>query len=144
MAGEQKYGNHLRFFPMYHFFAFPIIAIQALVAMRGVFRDPGLGTAWAALVAIALAVAILASRVMVLKVQDRVIRLEERLRLAQVLPAELQPRAEELTLRQLIGLRFASDAELPDLVRKVLDGALKTEKDIKQAVKNWRADHTRA
>ena len=87
--------------------------------------------------------AVLGSRVMALRAQDRVIRLEERLRLAQVLPAELQPRIEELTMRQIIGLRFASDGELPQLVRKVLDGAAKTEKEIKQAVTNWRADHER-
>lgn len=143
MAAEQSYGNHARFFPPFHFFAFPIVAINALIQLWHLVQAPGLGGLWTALVAVAFAVAVLSSRVMALRAQDRVIRLEERLRLAKVLPAELQPRIEELTMRQLVGLRFASDGELPQLVRKVLDGAAKTEKQIKQAVTNWRADHER-
>lgn len=142
-AAEQNYGNHARFFPMFHFFAFPIVAINALIELWHFVRAPGGAGLWTALVAVALALAVLGSRVMALRAQDRVIRLEERLRLAQVLPAELQPRIEDLTMRQLVGLRFASDGEVPQLVRKVLDGAAKTEKEIKQAVTNWRADHER-
>jgi hypothetical protein len=76
-------------------------------------------------------------------VQDRVIRLEERLRLEKVLPADLQPRISELTTKQLVALRFASDEELPELVRRVLGGELTERNDIKRAVRSWRADHQR-
>lgn len=143
MAAEQNYGNHARFFPPFHFFAVPILAINAVIQLWHLVQSPDRGSLWTALVAVALVLGVLSARFMALRAQDRVIRLEERLRLAQVLPAELQPRIEELTMRQLIGLRFASDGELPQLVRKVLDGVAKSEKQIKQSVINWRADHER-
>jgi hypothetical protein len=81
---------------------------------------------------------------MALTVQDRLIRLEMRLRLRDVLPADLQPRISELTARQLVGLRFASDAELPELVRRVLTGSLGSTADIKKAVTHWQGDYLRA
>jgi hypothetical protein len=77
-------------------------------------------------------------------VQDRLIRLEMRLRLAGLLPSELQPRIPEFTLDQLISLRFASDAELPALARKVLDEKLVDRKAIKRLIKDWQADYLRA
>jgi hypothetical protein len=77
-------------------------------------------------------------------VQDRVIRLEMRLRLQRILPPELQTRIQDLTHRQLVALRFASDAELPVLVREILDGKLTTGKEIKLRVKNWQGDWLRA
>jgi len=77
-------------------------------------------------------------------VQDRVIRLEERLRMRQLLPADMQPQIDALSARQMVALRFASDAELADLVREVTAGKLTTSKDIKQRVKNWRPDWLRA
>jgi len=79
-----------------------------------------------------------------MKVQDRVIRIEERLRLERVLPADMQPRIGEFTIEQLVGLRFASNAELPELARKVLDEKLKDRKAIKQLIKTWRPDLARA
>jgi hypothetical protein len=85
-----------------------------------------------------------ASRTMVLTLQNRIIRLEMRLRLQEVLPADLAARAKGLTLGQVIALRFASDAELPGLVERVLKGELTSKKEIKQAVKEWQADHLRA
>jgi len=81
---------------------------------------------------------------MALTVQDRLIRLEMRLRLRQLLPPDLQPRINDLTHRQLVAMRFASDAELAELVREVLAGKLTTPKDIKLRVKNWQADWLRA
>jgi uncharacterized membrane protein YciS (DUF1049 family) len=96
------------------------------------------------LVALALLVGFLCARMMALKVQDRVIRLEERLRLEKVLPADLQSRIHEFTLDQLVSLRFASNAELPELARKVLDEKLNDRKAIKQMIKTWRPDFLRA
>ena len=77
------------------------------------------------------------------KVQDRVIRLEMRLRLQQILPENLRAKIEELTPGQLVGLRFAGDEELPGLVQEVLDGKLAKQKEIKRKIKNWQADHLR-
>jgi hypothetical protein len=94
--------------------------------------------------AMALIVLFFYVRIFVLTVQDRVIRLEMRLRLAELLPAELRPRILEFTVGQLIALRFASDAELPALARKVLDDKLDDRKAIKQMVKDWQADYQRA
>ncbi len=82
--------------------------------------------------------------VMILSVQDRVIRLEMRLRLRALLPADLQPQLASLTHGQLIALRFAGDAELPELAREVLAGKLKTQKEIKLRVNGWQADYLRA
>ena len=86
----------------------------------------------------------IAARVMALKVQDRVIRLEERLRYERLLPADLKPRIGEFAVEQVVSLRFASDAELPALARKVLDEKMMERKAIKQLVKAWRPDYLRA
>jgi hypothetical protein len=96
------------------------------------------------LLAIGLAVGFVSARLMVLRVQDRVIRLEERLRCERVFPAELKPRVAEFTVDQLVALRFACDAELPELARKVLDEKMGERKPIKHMVKNWRPDYLRA
>jgi hypothetical protein len=95
-------------------------------------------------VAAALLTLALLARSQALAVQDRVIRMEMRLRLRQALPADLHPRIHDLSARQLVALRFASDAELPELVREILDGKLETGKQIKQRVKNWQSDWLRA
>ena len=96
------------------------------------------------MVALALITLALSARIMALTVQDRVIRVEMRQRLAMCLPADLQGRINELTRRQLVAMRFASDAELPDLTREVVAGKLTAPKDIKMRVKNWQADWLRA
>jgi hypothetical protein len=83
------------------------------------------------------------ARLFALGVQDRVIRLEERMRYQRLLPEDLKPRIGEFTINQLVSLRFASDAELPTLARKVLDGKMIERKAIKQMVQNWRADYQR-
>jgi Family of unknown function (DUF6526) len=96
------------------------------------------------LLAAALLVGFISAPTMALKVQDRVIRLEEQLRYERVLPADLKARIGEFTVAQLISLRFASDAELPALARNVLDNKIGQRKAIKQMVKNWRPDYLRA
>lgn len=139
----QTLGTHRRWIPAWHFFAVPILLINVFVVAVNFVRDPRLINGWAVLVAIALFLGIFLSRNMPLRAQDRIIRLEERVRLERVLPADLRGRIGDLTADQLIGLRFAPDDEVPELARRVLGGGLKTRADIKRAVKNWRADHLR-
>jgi hypothetical protein len=119
-----------------------LIGNVAVVVVRFA-RDPSINNGWAFLVALALLIGIVLSRNMPLRAQDRIIRLEERIRLQRVLPADLRGRSDELTTDQLIGLRFAPDDELPELARRALSGELKTRTDIKRAIKGWRADHMR-
>jgi hypothetical protein len=138
----QTYANHARLDPLYHFFVLPVAGINVLVAIWNVYRNPGLGSGWFVVLALAGAVAVVKIRLYPLKAQDRVIRLEERLRLAQLLPDRLRGRIGELTESQLIGLRFASDAEVPALVEKALSSKM-AQKEIKQAIANWRPDYFR-
>lgn len=140
----QTYATHTRWFPPFHYFVFPVFTINLLGAAWAAFRNPSVSSLWATLMAFTLIVFLVAARLMAIAVQDRVIRLEERLRMRELLPADLQPRIGELTRGQFVGLRFASDAELPGLVRRVLAGELKSVTDIKKAVTQWRADHLRA
>lgn len=144
MPTDQNFRNHARIVPAYHvgvfvpFFANFIWATYQLVRM---FSGQ---TLMDFLVAIALLLMFFSVRVQVLTVQDRVIRLEMRLRMREVLPADLQARIPEISRQQCIGLRFASDAELPALVRKVLAGELKTANEIKKQVSQWQGDYLRA
>lgn len=144
MDETQSYATHRRFFPLYHFFAVPILAINILVAIAYCWRYPSKWYAWNIVVALGLAALALAARVMVLRVQDRVIRLEERLRLQQILPAELRSRVGELSTGQLIAMRFCEDSETPELCRAVLNGEVKGRNEIKQRIKKWRPDTLRA
>jgi len=139
---EQNIKNHVKLVPPFHFFVLPILAINfvwSLFRLRLTFA--GL---FGVIFALALMLLALNARLFALKVQDRLIRLEERLRYERVLPEELRWRADELTVDQFVSLRFASDEELPALMRKVLDDKLTERKAIKQLIKNWRADYLRA
>jgi hypothetical protein len=142
---EQNFANHTKFFPPFHFFVLPVFifnfgwSIYRLKAWN--YSVDGFILV---VVALALLMGFLTARMATLKVQDRVIRIEERLRYQRLLPADLQPRIEEFTLAQLVSLRFASDAELPALARKVLADKLQERKAIKQMVKNWKPDYLRA
>ena len=140
----QTYKNHVRFFPLFHFVAAPITMLYFLNEVRHVWLNPNRSTAFAAVVAFGIMAATFAARLMALTVQDRVIRLEMGLRMRGLLPADLQSRVDRLTPKQLVALRFAGDAELPDLVRQVVDGKLTSQKEIKVAIKDWRGDHLRA
>ena len=144
MAASQNYKNHARFFPPFHFVAFPILALNLVNELRHLWMNPNRSTAFAALVAFGLVTALLSARLMALRVQDRVIRLELQLRMRGILPADLAARINDLTPQQMVALRFASDRELPDLVRDVLAGKLKSQKEIKLAVRDWQGDYLRA
>ena len=141
---EQSYQKHARWLPGFHFFAIPVLLVNVLNEMRHLWMDPTRHFAFQVIVAAALLTAAFLSRVQALTVQDRVIRLEMRLRLRGILPADLQPNIDTLTHRQLVAMRFASDAEMAELVRDVLAGKLSTSKDIKTRIKSWQADLLRA
>jgi len=141
---SQTYKNHTRFFPLFHFFVVPVLLLNFLNSVRHLWQAPSLNTAFLTVVAAALAMLALSARLMAITVQDRVIRLEMRLRLREVLSPDLCSRIHELTPRQLVALRFASDAELPELVRQVLASGTLTTRDIKQRVKDWQGDYLRA
>jgi hypothetical protein len=142
---EQSFSNHGKFFPLFHFFVVPVMVINLFWSIYRLIVN---GISWEGcervLLALGLAIGFLTARVMALKVQDRVIRLEERLRYERLLPADLKPRIGEFAVEQLVSLRFASDAELPALARKVLDEKMMERKAIKQLVKAWRPDYLRA
>jgi hypothetical protein len=141
---QQNYKNHARYLPAFHFFVVPVLIVNVAIAIRRLAMVPALGTLWGLVFAAGLLMLGLLSRVQALSVQDRVIRLEMRLRLRELLPADLHRRIHELTPRQLVAMRFASDEELPELTREVLAGNLSTTKAIKMRVKNWQADLLRA
>ncbi len=138
----QSLSNHARFDPPFHFFVLPVFAITVIVAIVDLVRYPSLSAAWLVVLALAAATAVVKFRTYALKVQDRVIRLEERLRLAILLDKPLRTRITELSESQLVGLRFASDAELPALTARALSEKL-SRADIKKAVTQWRADYWR-
>jgi hypothetical protein len=141
---EQSFTSHARWLPPYHFFVIPVLLLNFLNEIRHVWLDPTRHSAWVLVVAAALLMLGFLSRTQTLTVQDRVIRLEERLRMRQLLPPDLHPHIDALTHRQLVALRFASDAELADLVRELVGGKLATQKEIKMRVKSWRPDWLRA
>ena len=145
----QTFANHTRFDPPFHFFVLPVFVLGLLLALvhffahitHGDFRDH-FHAFLLILLAMALLVVVLKERVYAVKVQDRVIRLEERLRLAMLLPEPLRARIPELSEAQLIALRFASDGEIPKLVERTLKEKL-SRADIKKAIQNWRPDYWR-
>ena len=138
----QTLENHIRRDPAFHFFLAPLAFVMFVAAVVHAVRHPGTETIWMALMGLVVLVAVFLIRIYSLKVQNRVIRLEERLRLKELLPASLAPRIEELTGGQLIALRFASDAEIPALVSKALDQKMAAT-DIKKAITTWRPDYHR-
>lgn len=144
MATPQSFDNHTKLVPAYHGFVFPVFAINWFWSVYRLFSAPGIDSAIAMLVASALIGLALYARLFALRVQDRVIRLEMRLRLARCLPAASQPDVDRFTTGQLIALRFASDEELPALAVRVLQEDLHDRREIKKQIRNWQADHHRA
>lgn len=142
---EQNFANHTKFVPAFHFFVLPVLLLNfGWAVYRWKVSVWSLDGAVWVLTSVAILLGFLMARVFALSVQDRVIRMEERQRCERLLPQDLQTRILELEPGQLVSLRFASDAELSGLTRKVLDEKIKNRKAIKQMIKNWKPDYLRA
>jgi hypothetical protein len=146
MASQtQSFENHTRYFPLFHFIASPLLAIYLVYTLYALNRSPSLVTAADVVLAAGVFAALFAGRTMVLVVQNRVIRLEMRLRLERVLGAVAAADAlANLAPARLIALRFASDAELPALIARVRSNELSTNREVKQAIREWQPDYLRA
>jgi Family of unknown function (DUF6526) len=144
MASEQNYGNHRQVVPLFHFgvgITFTAYFIWTAMRLRtGLTAD----TVMPFILGLGLLFLFFTIRGMVMRVQDRLIRLEMQLRLQQVLPADLRARLKDLTTDHLVALRFASDDEIPDLMRDVLAGKLASRSEIKKKIRNWQGDYLRA
>ncbi|MBM4186811.1 MAG: hypothetical protein FJ206_05795 [Gemmatimonadetes bacterium] len=143
MTPPQSYANHKKYVFMYHRVAFALILVLLIWAIRLLIKEPSLDSVIALITVVVLGFLFWYARIFPLGVQNRVIRLEEELRYGRILPDDLRARAGELSLGQVIALRFASDEELPGLMRQVLGGQLTTQDAIKRAIKVWRPDHYR-
>jgi hypothetical protein len=141
-AKSQSFANHTRLDPPFHFFLLPLGLVAIIVSVTLLIRRPGIGSVLGVILAIGFVMIAAKARSYALKVQDRVIRLEERLRLSLLLPETLRPRIGELTESQLIALRFASDSELPGLAKRALEEGLNS-KQIKTSIESWRPDYFR-
>lgn len=139
----QTYANHPKLVPGFHYLLVGLIVVNFGLAAWELYKAPSIGTGRGLVVAVILFLVSWYARIFPLTAQDRVIRLEEKLRFAQLLPPELAARVDEIKRHQFVALRFASDAELPGLVRRVLAGELSSGKEIKQAIANWRPDYLR-
>lgn len=145
MSGpKQSFEHHVRLVPPFHFGVLPILLINLLWSLYQLYKVPSWPTVLATLMALAFLGMAIYGRNFVLAVQDRLIRLEMRLRLEKLLAADLQARIPGLTVEQLVGLRFAGDEELPALVREVIEKNITDRKEIKRRIKDWQADYQRA
>jgi hypothetical protein len=138
----QSYASHAKFDPSFHFFLLPVLLINIIVVGYLLFRHPGIGGAWLLVLSVTLLILAGRTRSYATHLQDRVIRVEERIRLTAILPEPLRARIAELSDSQIVGLRFASDAELPALFQRAVDEKL-SRSDIKKAITNWRPDYSR-
>ncbi len=139
---DQSFKSHTKWDPPFHFFLMPVMLATFIFSVKHAWAYPNGITLWLVLLSISMFVWLLKTRIYALGVQDRLIRLEERLRMEKLLSAELMLRFDELSVGQLVGLRFASDCELTDLARRAIDERL-TQKQIKAAIQKWRPDHVR-
>ncbi len=138
----QNYKNHARYVPLYHFVAGPILIANMLNAIWSLRHGISAGRVLYAATAVALVLIAFFARFFALKAQDRVIRLEMRLRLREVLPASQQADINRLGMNQIVALRFASDPELPALVAAALKENL-GNRDIKSRITTWVPDENR-
>jgi Family of unknown function (DUF6526) len=143
MSEPQNFKNHARFHPLFHFVGMPILLINFIYSIVRAAQDFSIDRLEFVFLSFGILATLFVARLSALKAQDRVIRLEEQLRFANILPKDLAQKAANLKTVQLIALRFASDEELSDLVKRTLNGEFATTKDIKLAVKNWRGDYLR-
>ena len=144
MAETQNFQNHVRYNTLVHFVITPILFINLIWQIVRLSQEFTWDRAENLLLAVGLMLLSLAARSQVLTVQNRVIRLEESVRYHKLLPPDLAFQAEQLPTGNKIALRFASDEELPDLVRRIIGGEFQNSKEIKLAIKNWRGDYLRA
>jgi hypothetical protein len=141
----QNFSNHTRHYPLFHFIASPLLAIYALYAIYALIRAPSLATVMNVVLAAGVTATLFASRVMVLTVQNRVIRLEMMMRMERIMGAAAAADAmARLPVGRLVALRFASDAELPALISRVMSQELTTNLQVKQAIREWQPDLLRA
>ncbi len=140
---EQNYSNHTRWNQLFHFVVQPLLVLNFLSHLVRFIMAPSYALGFWTLLGVTLILLAISARLQALKAQDRLIRLEERLRYKEVLTPELAAKAANLRVGQIIALRFASDAELPGLVERTLNGEFAKTKEIKQAIKEWRADYLR-
>jgi len=139
----QSYKKHARLLPVFHFFVIPVLLVNVINSIRHAWQDPSRHLLFQVIVAVALLMTAFLARTQALAAQDRLIRLEMRLRLRGLLPPEMHASINALTTGQMVALRFASDGEMTELVRDVLAGKLTKQKDIKMRVKDWQADWQR-
>jgi hypothetical protein len=139
----QNYASHRRYIPGYHFFALPVVLVNAVIQLVLAFRFPSVWMFWNVIVWFALAAGLWYARVMAITAQNRAIRIEERERLGRLLPPEMGGRINELSVRMLTALRFASDEEVADLAMRCLDGTLATRDQVKREIRTWRPDYDR-
>jgi hypothetical protein len=140
MATTQTFANHTRWHPPFHFFVLPVMLINFIWSIVQFVMSPGWNSGWWIVVSLALLLLTFFVRTNSLKVQDRIIRLEETIRYQRVLSPAVVQRSSALTVAQIVALRFAGDDQLEELVKAVADGKFARPKDIKRGIKNWRAD----
>ena len=135
----QNLKNHARFDPPFHFVLLIVFLANLIISIVYVVKHPCFYSAWFVVLSVAAILALLKMRLYPLKVQDRVIRLEERIRLQALAPSEWHTQIYRLSEDQLIGLRFAADDEVVELAKQALEHNL-TRKQIKERIKDWRPD----
>lgn len=138
----QNFKHHAKLDPPYHFVLAWVLLVNLGVAIAYLVHHENLYAVWLVVLAVAAIIALFRMRQYPLKVQDRVIRLEERLRLQALAPAAWHTQIYKLSEDQLIGLRFAGDDEVVELAKQALEQNL-NRKQIKERIRNWRADHWR-
>ncbi len=143
MSEKQTYKNHVRWNALQHFVLTPILLINFIYAIVRFVQEPNIDRAEFLLLAIGLIILGVLARTNALRVQDRLIRLEEKLRYEKILPADLIAQTNNLSRGQTNALRFASDAELPALAQKTLNGEFQKPDEIKRSVTDWRGDYLR-
>ena len=141
MAEPQTHATHRRYYPLYHFVVLPLVALNVIVRIVYAVRHAGARMVWwEVLFAVALAIFAWTARSMALRVQDRLIVLEETIRLSSCVGEDIRHRVPELTPGQLIALRFCDNAEVDEVTRAVLAGELRGRENIKRRIRKWRPD----